>query len=324
MRKFIVVMLLVMLAVCGLAPPAVAQTFPSQPVRIIVTFPPGGATDVLSRAIGQKLSETFRQGVVIENRPGGAGNIGMTAVARATPDGHTLGVGTLSSLAINPAASKNMAYDARKDFAPVSMMTEVHIVMAVPAAFPADNLTEFVEYAKKNPAKMNYSSNGPGSSGHMVGELLKRKFGFEMAHVPQGGDSPILNSLIGEHIQLGILAAPPTAEFVKAGKIKVIAATSAARSPVLPQTPTLSELGVDIKASTWFGIVAPVATPAAVVTLLNREINRAMLAPETKKIFNTGGLEPILMSVDEFKTFLLAEQDRWAGIVRTLGISVEP
>ena len=214
---------------------AAAQDFPKQSLRIIVPFPPGGAVDILSRAIAPKLQEAFKQSVIIENRAGNAGVIGMQAVARAAPDGHTLGIGTLSSLAIGPALSKNMGYDARKDFSLVAMMTEVHIVMVTSPSLPGNSLGDLVDWAKKNPTKMNYSSNGAGSSGHIVGELLKRKFGFEAAHVPQGGDTPIINSLMGDHVQLGIIAAPPTEPFVRDKKIKAVAVTSARRSPVLPE-----------------------------------------------------------------------------------------
>lgn len=324
MRSFAACVCALIFAIPFVNIPVVAQSFPGQPVKIIVTFPAGGAADMLARAIGQKLGENLKQGIVIENRPGGAGNTGMSAVARATPDGYTLGVGTLSSLAINPALSKNMAYDARKDFTAIAMMTELHIVLAVPADLPVSNLAEYVAYAKKNPEKMNYSSNGPGSSGHIIGELMKRKFGFEAAHVPYGGDAPILNALMGNHIQAGILAAPAAAEFIKAGKVRAIAVTSAKRSPVLPDTPTLAELGYpELVASTWFGLVSAAGTPMPVVELLNREINKAMASPETLRVFSNGGLAPVPMGLAEFEAFLRAEQDKWAQIVKTLGISVD-
>lgn len=325
MKNIIVTVALFSLTIVGGVPVSLAQTFPTQTMKIIVAFPAGGATDMVTRAVGMKLAESLKQSVVIENRPGGSGHIGMTALARAPADGHTLGVGTLSNLAINPALSKNAPYDARKDFAPIALMTEVHIVMCVPASLPFDSLAGMIEWAKANPEKMNFASNGPGSSGHIVGEVLKRKFGFEMAHVPSGGDAPILNALIGGHIQLGILAAPPAAEFVKAGKVKAIAIASTRRSPALPGVPTLGELGInEISAETWFSLAAPAATPPDVVELLHREINKALAAPETKRIFNNGGVEPAQLSLSEFRDYVRREQDKWAGIVKTLGISVEP
>lgn len=324
MKGFIARVALIALAITGFAPASVAQTFPSQSMKIIVAFPPGGATDMVTRAVGMKLADSLKQSVVIENRPGGAGHIGMGALARAPADGHTLGVGTLSNLAINPALSKSAPYDARKDFAPIALMTEVHIVMCVPASLPVDSLAGLVEWAKKNPTKMNFASNGPGSSGHMVGEVLKRKFGFEMEHVPSGGDAPILNALMGGHIQLGILAAPPAAEFVKAGTVKAIAITSTRRSPALPGVPTLAELGVnEISAETWFGLAAPAATPQHIVELLNREINKALADPDTKRLFNNAGLEPAQTSLTEFRDYVLREQDKWAAIVKSLGLAVE-
>jgi tripartite-type tricarboxylate transporter receptor subunit TctC len=171
---------------------------------------------------------------------------------------------------------------------------------------------------------MNFSSNGAGSSGHIVGELLKRKFGFEAAHVPQGGDMPIINSLMGDHVQLGIIAAPPTEPFVRDRKIKAIAVTSAKRTSVLPEVPTLVELGLpDVVASTWFSFVTPAGVPRPIVELLNREINAAMKSPDVEKIFKNGGLEPIFMSVPEYETFVKSEQEKWGEIVKTLGISIE-
>jgi tripartite-type tricarboxylate transporter receptor subunit TctC len=311
------------LALSAASTPPHAQTYPTQPIRIVVSFPAGGATDMITRAVAQVLSENLKQSIFIENRPGGAGIAGMMSVVRATPDGHTLGVGTLSNLALNPALAKT-PYDARKDFAPIALMTEVHIVMATPASLPVNNLEELIAWAKKNPDKMNFSSNGPGSSGHIVGELLKRKYGFEAAHVPYGGDAPILNALMGGHIQLGILAAPPAAEFVKTGRIKAIAVTSATRSPALPGVPTLGELGSpEIVAGTWFSIVAPAATPQPIQELLNREIDRAMTAPETRRVFANAGVEPASLSLQEFRDYVRREQDKWAETVKTLGIKIE-
>lgn len=312
------------LAAFAISAPAQAQTFPTQPIKLIVTFAPGGTTDVLARAVAQKMSENLKESVVVENRAGAAGNLGMGVLARAAPDGHTIGIGTLSTLAISPAASKTVPYNARKDFAAVAMMTEVPIVLAVPAESPAKTLAEFVDYARKNPDKVNFSTNGAGSSSHMAGELLKRKYGIEMAHVPQGGDAPILNSLMGGHIQLGIIAAPPAAEFAKAGKIRVLAVISAKRNAAMPDVPTIAEVGApEVVGATWFGYMVPAGTPKEVVALLNRELNRAAEAPETKKIFTNGGLEPVQMSVEQYAAFVASEQDRWTEIVKTLGVTQE-
>ena len=309
---------------CALPSPATAQTWPRQPVKIVVTFPPGGAADMLTRAIGAKMAENMGQSVVIENRPGAAGNVGITTVARAPADGYTLGVGTLSTLAINPALSQTLAFDARKDFIPIAKMTELPIVLAIPAELPATDFASLIDYARKNPEKMNYSSNGPGSSGHLLGELINRKFGVKAAHVPYGGDAPILNALIGQHIQVGILAAPAAAEFLKAGKIKIPAIASPQRSPILPDVPTLAELGhPDLTATTWFCIVAPTGTPADVVATVHREFNKAMTAPETLKVFATAGLQPAPMEIADFQGFVRAEQDKWAEVVKTLGIRLE-
>ena len=304
--------------------PVLAQAWPRQPIKIIVTFPPGGAADMLTRAIGAKMAENMGQSVVIENRPGAAGNVGITAVARAPADGYTLGVGTLSTLAINPALSQSLPFDARKDFIPIAKMTELPIVLATPMELPATDLAGLIDYARKNPDKMNYSTNGPGSSGHLVGELINRKFGVKAAHVPYGGDAPILNALMGQHIQLGILSAPAATEFMRGGKVRILATASPQRVPTLQEIPTLAELGHgDLSASTWFCIVAPTGTPPEAVTGAHREFNKAMMAPETLKVFTNAGLEPAPMEIADFQSFVRAEQDKWAGIVKTLGIKLE-
>ena len=304
--------------------PGLAQNWPRQAVRIVVTFPPGGAADMLSRAIGAKMADNMGQSVVIENRPGAAGNVGITVVARAPADGYTLGVGTLSTLAINPALSQTLPFDARKDFIPIAKMVDLPIVLATPGQLPANDFAGLIDYARKNPDKMNYSTNGPGSSGHLVGELINRKFEIKAAHVPYGGDAPILNALMGEHIQLGILSAPAATEFMKAGKVKILALASPQRIPTLPEVPTLAELGHDdLSASTWFCIVAPTGTPADIVEAVHREFNKALTSPETLKVFTSAGLEPAPMEMADFQSFVRAEQDKWAGIVKTLGIKLE-
>ena len=304
--------------------PALAQNWPRQAVKIVVTFPPGGAADMLSRAIAAKMADNMGQSVVIENRPGAAGNVGITAVARAPADGYTLGVGTLSTLAINPALSQSLPFDARKDFIPIAKMTDLPIVLATPAGLPAKDFAGLIDYARKNPDKMNYSTNGPGSSGHLVGELINKKFEIKAAHVPYGGDSPILNALMGEQIQLGILSAPAAAEFMRAGKIKILAIASPQRLSTLPEVPTLAELAHgDLTASTWFCIVAPTGTPTDVVTIVHREFNKALTSPETLKVFATAGLEPAPMELADFQSFVRSEQDKWAGIVKTLDIKLE-
>lgn len=316
---------LAILTLAGALPgEAFAQAYPKSPVRIIVTFPPGGAADTLARAIARSMSESLGQSVIIENRPGAAGNVGMSVVAHAQGDGYTLGVGTLSTLAINPALAKAPSYDARKDLIPVAMMTELPNVLAISAQSPFKDFAGLIDFARANPDKMNYATNGPGSSSHIVAELMKRKLGFEAVHVPYGGDAPILSALLGQQIFLGILAPPATAEFVKSGKIIAPAISGPRRISSLPGSPTLAELGhPDLTAATWFCIVAPAGTPQDIVTLLHREINKAMAAPDTLKVFATGGLEPSPMPLAPFQAFVRAEQDKWAGVIRTLGIILE-
>ncbi len=304
--------------------PAAAQTWPQQTIKIVVPFPPGGAADLLSRSVGQKISESLGQTVIVENRAGVAGSVGTSALTHARPDGYTIGMGSLSTMALNPAMSKAPLYDPRKDIAPVAMLTELPLLMGTPPSLGGKDVAGLAAWAKANPGKMNYSSNGVGSSGHILGEMLKRKFGFEAAHAPYGGDVPIVNALIGEQIQLGLLAIPAAAEFVKAGKIGAAATTGPRRSPILPDVPTLTEQGYpDLTSTTWFCIVAPAGTPGDIVALLNREINKALATPDILQVFKGAGLEPSRMELAEFEAFVQKEQDKWSAEIRKLAIQID-
>ncbi len=304
--------------------PAFAQTYPRQTIKIVAPFPPGGAADLLARALAQKMGESLNQSVIVENRAGVAGSVGAAVVAHAAGDGYTLGLGTLSTLVLNPTMSRAPLYDPRKDFIPVAMLTELPILMATPADLPAKDFAGLVEYARKNPDHMNYSSNGVGSIGHILGEVMKRKFGFQATHVPYGGDVPIINALMGQQVQLGLLAIPAAAEFVKTGRIKAPAITGAKRSPIIPDAPTVAELGYpDLTASTWFSIVAPAGVPADVVALLNREVNKALATPEVMGVFKGAGLDPAPMELAAFQAFVLAEQEKWGKEIKALDLHID-
>jgi tripartite-type tricarboxylate transporter receptor subunit TctC len=308
----------------GLATPAGAQTFPSSTIKFVVGFPPGGAADILARGVAQKMSESLGQSVIVENRAGVAGTVGAAVIAHAAPDGYTIGMGTLSSLALNPFMSKAPPYDPRSAFAPIAMLTDLPILLATPASLPPNSFAELVDYAKKAGGKFNFSSNGVGSSGHILGEMMKRKFGFEASHVPYGGDVPILNALMGDQIQLGLLAIPAAAEFIKAGRVKAVAVSGRTRSPIIPDVPTVVEIGhPDLVSSTWFSVVAPAGTPKDILALYNREVNKALGAPEVKQIFKGAGLEPSVMELDAFTAFVKAEQDKWAAEIKALDLHVD-
>lgn len=323
MRKLVAAIGVLMAIVLATIAPATAQKYPAQTIKIVVPFPPGGAADLLARAMAQKMGESLNQSVIIENRAGVAGTVGAAVVAKAQNDGYTIGLGTLSTLALNPFMSRNPLYDPRKDFVGVAMLTELPILMVTPTDLPGD-FKGVIEWAKKNPGKMNFSSNGVGSSAHIVGEMMKHKFGFEASHVPYGGDVPIINAIIGQQVQMGLIAPPAAIEFVKAGRINAPATMGPKRSPSLPNTPSIVEIGYpDILSTTWFCIVAPAGTPGDVVALLNREINKALATPEVQQVFKGGGLEASIMELATLQSFIAKEQDRWQAEVKSLGIQVD-
>ena len=305
------------------ATPATAQAWPKGPVRLIVPAAPGGPTDLLARAIAQKLSEDLGQSFIVDNRPGAAAQVGSAMVARAASDGYTLGVGTLATLALAPFLARTPVYDPRRDFTPVAMLTQLPQLMATPAQLPG-GFEAFIDFARRHRDAMNYSTNGVGSTGHILGEMVLRKFGLQAAHVPYGGDVPILNALMGEQVQLGILAIPAAAEFIKAGRINALAMTGARRSPILPDVPTIVELGYpDLVSTSWFCIVAPAGTPADVVELANRAINAALATPQVLQVFKAAGLEPEPMRTTATQSFVAAEQDKWSAAIKTLDIHVD-
>ena len=324
MRRLSAALCALLTIAAGPVSPAAAQSWPLQTIKIIVPFPPGGAADLLSRSVGQKVAESLGQSVVVENRAGVAGSVGASVLAHARPDGYTIGMGSLSTMALNPAMAKTPLYDPRKDFAPVAMLTELPLLMGTPPSLKDKDVAGLAAWAKGNPGKMNYSSNGVGSSGHILGEMLKRAFGYEAAHAPYGGDVPIINALMGEQIQLGLLAIPAAAEFVKAGKIGAAATTGPKRSPILPDVPTIAEQGhPELTSSTWFCIVAPAGTPADVVALLNREINKALADPDILRVFKGAGLDPAPMQLAAFQDFVRTEQDKWGAEIKKLAIQID-
>lgn len=308
----------------ALAAPARAQTWPAGPIKFIVPFPPGGAADILSRGLALKMGESLGQSIFIENRAGVAGTVGAAVLAHAAPDGYTIGLGSLSTLAINPFLSRQPLYDPRRDFAPIAMLAELPILMGVPASLPADTFDQFIAWAKQNSGKFTFSTNGVGSSSHLFGEMLKRKFGFEAAHAPYGGDVPIINAMMGEQVQLGLIAIPAAAEFVKTGKIKAPAMTGRARSPIIPDVPSIVELGYpDLVSATWFCVDAPAGVPRAIIERLNREVNKALATPEVKQVFKGAGLDANVMELAAFEDFVHAEQEKWSAEIRALDLHVD-
>jgi tripartite-type tricarboxylate transporter receptor subunit TctC len=301
-----------------------AQTYPSRPIRLIVPFPPGGSTDILARALAQKLSESLSQPVLIDNRPGAGGSIGSEAAAKAAPDGHTLMMGHLGTLAVNPAIYKNLPYDPVKSFAPVSLMAIVPSVLVVNPQVPAASAAELIAYARANPGKLTYGSAGAGSTSHLTTEYFKLETGTDVLHIPYKGVGPMLTDLISGQLSMGINGAPAVMSHVNSGRLRALAVTGAKRLPSLPQIPTLAESGVKgFDASGWYGIVAPAGTPREIVMRLNAEIRRIMQTPELRARLDNEGAIPAAGSPEEFAAFIVAEIARWGAVLKRAGIEAQ-
>ena len=306
------------------APMAGAQAYPAKPIRIVVPFPPGGATDILARAVAQKLTDAWGQAVVVDNRPGAGGNIGSEIVAKAAPDGYTLEMGTVGTHAINASLYAKMPYDHVKDFAPVILVAGVPNVLVVNPTLPVNSVQELIAYAKANPGKLNFASSGSGTSIHLAGELFKVMAGVQMTHIPYKGSAPALQDLIGGQVQLMFDNLPPSLPHIKAGKLRALAVTSATRSSALPDTPTIAESGLPgFEASSWFGVLAPAGTPPAIIARLNAEIGAWLASAEAKEKMlalgaNIGGGSP-----EDFARHIAAETAKWQKVVKASGAKVD-
>lgn len=304
----------------SLAQTSSPQSWPTQPIRLIVSFPPGGAADLLARLIAQPLSETFGQPLVIENKGGANGNIGGEMVARSAPDGYTLLMSSGSMVAINPHLYANMTFDPAKDLVPVASVARVPFYLVVRSENPAKDFKAFVADLRDNPGKRNFGSPGVGSSPHLATELLKKMTGTDAQHVPYRGAAPALNDLLGA--QLDFLFDPGIAiEHVKAGRLRALAIGSPQRSPQLPDVPTLEELGLaGFDTDAFFGVYAPAGTPNHIITRLNTEINRALATAALKERIMAVGNLPAPMSPAEFGDRAREDSRRFGAIIRERGI----
>jgi len=303
---------------------AAAQDYPNKPVTLVVPFAPGGSSEVLARLIGQKLTESWKQQVVIDNKPGAAGNIAMELVQRSRPDGYTLILGHVGTLAVNPAMFAKLPYDPVHGFIPVAMIASVPNVVAVHPGLPVRNLKEFVDLAKAKPGALNYGSAGNGSAGHLAMEYLRQVTQIELTHVPYKGTGPMTTDLLAGQTQATFTGALPLMPFIKEGKLRALAVGSAKRIPSLPEVPTVAESGYPgFETSQWYGILAPAKTPDAIVEKLSTEINRILKLPEVVDRLGSDGSVPRAMSPPEFAAFIASEMKRWAVVVKTAGIKVD-
>jgi len=298
--------------------------YPSRPIRLIVPFPPGGSTDILARALSDKLSQGLGQPVVVDNRPGAAGSIGAEAAARAAPDGHTLMMGHLGTLAVNPAIYKNLPYDPVKSFAPVSLMAIVPSVLVVNPSLPVTSAVELIAYAKAHPGKLAYGSAGNGSTSHLTTEYFKLVTGTDILHVPYKGVGPMLTDLVSGQLSMGLNGAPSVMQHVNAGRLRALAVTSLKRLEALPQVPTLDEAGVrGFDASGWYGLVVPAGTPQAIVARLNAEVGRAMQTAELRARLDSEGALAAPGTPEEFAALIRAEIARWETVLKRAGVQAQ-
>jgi tripartite-type tricarboxylate transporter receptor subunit TctC len=297
-----------------------AHAFPDKPVRFVVGFTPGGPSDILARALGDKLAAQLGQPVVVENRPGAGGNIAAEAVARSAPDGHTWLLGNNSILATNQALYRRLSYDPAKDFAPVALVAIQPNILVVHPAVPARSVTELIAYARQHPGKLNYASSGSGAAAHLAAELFKAMTGVDMVHVPYKGAQPALTDVLSGQDQLMFATSASVLPFIKAGRLRALAVTTPQRSPALPDLPTVSESGVPgFEATTWHGVVVPAATPAAVVAKLNEDINRALNDAQLRERLGALGAEVAGGSSAAFADYIAREIPKWTRVVKDSG-----
>lgn len=303
---------------------ALAQAYPTKPVTIIVPFAAGGTTDILARIIGQALTAELGQSVVVDNRAGAGGNIGGQAAAKATPDGHTLFMGTVGTHAINASLYKKMPFDPVKDFAPLTRVANVPNLLVANPAQPYKSVKDLIAYAKANPGKVNFGSSGNGSSIHLSGELFKSLAKVDMQHVPHKGSAPAVTDLLGNQIGIMFDNMPSAIPHVRSGKLVPLAVTTAKRSPELPNVPTIAEAGVPgYEATSWFGMFAPAGTPAPVLAKLNAAIVKVLAQPDVKKKINEQGAEVYSETPEQFAAFIQAESVKWGKVVKESGASLD-
>jgi len=313
------------LAVSGaMAPHAAAQSYPVKPIRMVCPSSPGGTTDYVARLVAQNLTEAWGQQVVVDDRPGAGGIVGTEMVAKALPDGYTLLLGTITTHAINPALHAGLAFDAVKDFAPISLVVSSPQLLAVHPSVPVRTVKELIALAKAKPGQFNYGSAGSGNSSHLVFELFKSMTGIAVTHVPYKGSGPAISALVGGEVQMiitGIVALYPQ---IKSGRLRGIAVTSLQRAAALPDLPTISESGVPgFDVTSWFGVFAPARTSNAIVMKLNAQIRAMLDAPQVRQRLISQGADPASNTPEQFAAFVESEQARWSKVVKDARIQPE-
>ena len=320
--------LLSLIAICS--PAAFAQSgastatdFPNRPIRLIAPFAPGGSTDVLARAIAPELSKRLGQPVIVENRTGAGGNIGIDAVAKAAPDGYTIGMASPGPIVVSVTLLSSLPYDPVKDLAPIAMVADLPIVLIANSSVQANNVKELIALERANPGKLSFASAGTGTTMHLSGELFNVMAGTKLVHVPYRGGGAAIADILGGQVQLGFLDLPSVAGQVKSGRIKLLAVGNNKRAQSEPDLPTIAESGVaGYETSGWFGVVAPARTPTAIIDRLNTEIVNVLNMPSVRDFLLKQGIEPRTGTPDQFAAFIKSEIPKWAQVIRFAGVKV--
>ena len=302
---------------------ALGETYPSKPVRLIVTYPPAGSSDLMGRILGQKLAELWGQPVIVENKPGAAGSIGMDYAAHQPPDGYSFLIGNLGPVTVNPLLSK-VPYDVDRDFVPVSLIATGPNVLVVNPKTPVKTLGELIAYARANPGKLNFGSGGPGSVAHLSGEMLKSLAHVDIVHVPYKGGILSVNDLIAGHVQMVFSDALPVMQHIRAGTLRALAITSPERSPLVPDVPTCIESGVPgLVAVNWWGVLLPAGTPKAIADKFYADLVKVMRDPDVKEKFAQLGVEAVSSTEEQFAAYMRSETSKYAKLVKEANIHAE-
>jgi tripartite-type tricarboxylate transporter receptor subunit TctC len=307
-----------------LAAPAAAQDYPSRPITLIVPYAAGGGNDLMARTAAEKMSKTLGQQIVIENRGGAGGSIATRQIAKAEPDGYTLGLGGTGTLAINPTLYANVSYDPRKDFAPVGLIATSALVVCVHPSLLVRSIPDLIALAKKEAGKLNYASAGTGSGIHLGTEYFATMAGIKLTHIPYKGSSPALTDLVGGHVAIYFSSLPPAVGLVKEGKVRALAVTSTKRSPIFPDLPTVAEAALPgYEAVLHYGIVAPAGTPRAIIDKLSAALRSAVMSEDLKSRLADDGAEPLPSTPEEYAADIDREETKWSAIVKTSGAKAE-
>ena len=316
--------LLLALFATALSASALAQAWPSKPIRVLVPFPPGGGTDIIAREVTQAVTTNTKWTFVIDNKPGAGGNLGVDQAAKSPPDGYTIVLGQTSNLAINPTLYSKLPYDPVKDLMPIGLVASAPLVLVVPASSPYKTLADLVAAAKAKPGAVNFASPGNGTVAHLTGEKFQKTAGIRFTHVPYKGANQALTDVISGQVQLYVSSVPSVLQQIRTGKLRPLAVTSDKRVDDLPQTPTVGEAGYKgFDAITWFGFLAPAGTPKDIVAKLNTEFSKALQQPELKKRLGDEGADPLGGTPEQFAQVIRDDIARWGKIVKESGVKVD-